>query len=265
MTIESLPLFSATRDWIDALSLAVSLVLMIVGIVGIFVALRTLRAVKRQADEMLDQAKQMGKQTKILEDSVAAAKVSAEAASKQIQMIEDKERARIRVEFDDLDLTPNLEKGPYFDAYLVRYKLVLDGLTQAYVVDAHCFAGIWVEGEKPQTQDERLYWTGMMIPEVITPAIGVVKSFTAIQEEGFSATIDAGDERIRLVREGKFHVYCEGSIIYKDVFDGVWETKFQRKWNYFIAASEAADRNRGRWQRCGGTNANGERRLGSGC
>jgi hypothetical protein len=65
LTIESLHLFSATRDCIDVLSLAVSFVLMIVGMVGIFVAMRTLKAVKRQADEMLDQANLMKEQTAV--------------------------------------------------------------------------------------------------------------------------------------------------------------------------------------------------------
>jgi hypothetical protein len=79
MTIESLHLFSATRDWIDVLSLAVSFVLMSVGIAGIFVALRTLRAVKRQADEMLDQANLMKEQTAVAEKSAKAALLNAQA------------------------------------------------------------------------------------------------------------------------------------------------------------------------------------------
>lgn len=79
MTIESLHLFSATRDWIDVLSLAVSFVLMVVGMVGIFVALRTLRAVKRQADEMLDQAALMKEQTAVAEKAAKAARLNAQA------------------------------------------------------------------------------------------------------------------------------------------------------------------------------------------
>jgi hypothetical protein len=52
---------------------------MIAGIVGIFVALRTLRAVKRQADEMLDQATLMKEQTAVAEKSANAALSTAQA------------------------------------------------------------------------------------------------------------------------------------------------------------------------------------------
>jgi hypothetical protein len=79
MTIEILPLFSATRDWIDVLSLSVSLILMIVGIVGIYAALKTLGAVKRQADEMRDQATLMKEQTAVAEKSAEAALLNAHA------------------------------------------------------------------------------------------------------------------------------------------------------------------------------------------
>jgi hypothetical protein len=72
-------MFSATRDWIDLLSLAVSFGLVIVGIVGIYVALKTLGTVKRQADEMFEQVILMKEQTAVAEKSAKAALLNAQA------------------------------------------------------------------------------------------------------------------------------------------------------------------------------------------
>jgi hypothetical protein len=55
-------------------------VLAIVALWAGIMALKTLRAIKQQADLMKAQADHMGEQTAILQDSVAAAKKSADAA-----------------------------------------------------------------------------------------------------------------------------------------------------------------------------------------
>jgi hypothetical protein len=223
--------------------------LVIVGIGGILAAIWTLRYIRRQADLM-------ELQTTILKDSVVAAQRSADIAHAQAQMIKDKERARLRIDFDDLDLTPSSEPGVYLGAYLVRYRLILDGSTQAYLHGGDCFAGIRVDGGKIKTRDERTYWIDMMAPDVITPERRVIEGFIPLLEEDFYSTIEDPDERIMSIREGKQHVYCEGWIVYQDVFGGQWEFGFQKKWAYFTASTEASVRLRGRWQNYVGAGTN---------
>jgi hypothetical protein len=210
---------------------------------------RTLAAVRRQSALMETQAE-------ILDKSVLAAQRSAEAANAQIQVVKDKERARVRIVFDDFDLSPSSESGPYRGAFLIRYRLILDGSTQAYIQSGECFAGIRVSEEKLKTRVERLCWLGMMIPDMITTEMREVKGFVALHEEGYVSTIDDSHERIRSVREGKSHVYCEGRVEYRDVFGGLWEIGLQKRWSYFLAALEPSDRLRGRWQSYVGIGSN---------
>ena len=79
VSVSSLPQISAARDWIDWLALLISTVLMIVGIVGIGAALKTLRAVKKQADLMTEQAALMKEQTAISDKAASAALLNAQA------------------------------------------------------------------------------------------------------------------------------------------------------------------------------------------
>ena len=77
------------QDGFDWVTLA-NYLLVVVGIAGILVAIWTLRYIRRQADLM-------ERQTKILEDSVAAAQKTADAATAQIEMVKSKERAQLRI------------------------------------------------------------------------------------------------------------------------------------------------------------------------
>jgi hypothetical protein len=79
VTINSLPAVSVTRDWLDWAAFVCSFVLTLVGIIGVAAALRTLNAVKKQADEMVHQAQLIGEQTAVAKDAADAAKLNAKA------------------------------------------------------------------------------------------------------------------------------------------------------------------------------------------
>ena len=79
VTVNSRPSISVTRDWVDFVALTFSGVLMVAGVWGIVVALRTLKMVKRQADEMMKQAALMKEQTAIAEKAANAALLNAQA------------------------------------------------------------------------------------------------------------------------------------------------------------------------------------------
>jgi hypothetical protein len=79
-----------------------------------------------------EQKAEMSIQTGVLKDSVAAAKDSAKAANDQIQMVKDKERARISVSVrdDEFEISPAYS----FDAIIIT--IANDGTTSAFNVRA---------------------------------------------------------------------------------------------------------------------------------
>lgn len=78
VSINSLPLVSVSRDRMDYIALLCSVVLVGVGIAGVLAALRTLNAVKAQAEEMKKQAAEMGEQTMIAQENAKAAYLNAQ-------------------------------------------------------------------------------------------------------------------------------------------------------------------------------------------
>jgi hypothetical protein len=79
VNVNSLPQLSYARDWIDGITLACSAVLTLAGVIGVIAALRTLRAVKQQADEMVHQAQLIQEQTAVAKHAADAALLNAKA------------------------------------------------------------------------------------------------------------------------------------------------------------------------------------------
>lgn len=79
VTVLSLPSVSISRDWIDVAALAISAALMIVGAIGVGAAIKTLKAVEKQAVEMVEQAKLMKEQTNVAKDAADAALLNAQS------------------------------------------------------------------------------------------------------------------------------------------------------------------------------------------
>jgi len=192
----------------------------------------------------------VGWQTKTLGKSVVAAQRAADAASAQIEMVKSKERARLRIELRELVLQKTAETT----GYSVDYEIVLDGNTQAYILEDACFAGIWPTHGKSK---ERMWWRAMEIPRVITPATTPVSSFTLVHADGLPPQIETDESLFQLVREGKRQIYCEGTIRYRNTYGDVWRLNFQRIWRYY-PMPEGYDLSGGRWEWCGNPKANGE-------
>ena len=105
----------------------------IVYITAIYVVISALMflAIKRQAGQMEAQTVLIGKQTDILDKSVAAAQRSADAAFAQMRLMKDKERARLSVSISADEFEVGVDD---FDAIIV--KVANDGLTSALNVIA---------------------------------------------------------------------------------------------------------------------------------
>jgi hypothetical protein len=79
VTVLSLPSISVNRDWIDLAAFAVSVILTVVGIVGVRAAVRTLKAVEKQTGQMIVQAALMKEQTAVAKQAADAALLNAQA------------------------------------------------------------------------------------------------------------------------------------------------------------------------------------------
>lgn len=208
-------------------------------------ALRSLRRIGRQADLM-------NRQNVVALAAAKAAQENAKTAADQIRMMKDKERGRLRLDFEDLDLT----RTPSINTVIVSFRICLDGSTQAYVLDAECFAGVFAKDEVPS---QRVWSPPMAIPPVVTPAMGPVNSFTLVHHGVNLWTLGLSEPTILSVQDSESRVCCEGHIRYRDVFGGTWRFNFKRRWEYFcepLPEDEAWQG--GQWEKYGGPEDNGE-------
>lgn len=228
------------------------------------------RTIKRQADIMDRQAreaKESSAQTfEVLKEqtdnalisakaatiSAIAADESAKASLAQIRMMKEKERGRLRLDFEDLDLT----RTPLINTVIVSFKICLDGSTQAYVLDSECFAGVFARDEIP---GQRVWSPPMTIPPVVTPAMGQVNSFTLVHKGINVLATGLGEPTIRSIQDSASRICCEGYIRYRDVFGETWRFNFKKRWEYF---SEPLPENEawqgGQWKNYGEPEDNGE-------
>jgi hypothetical protein len=98
--ISELPPVSVTRDWMDKTGWAFGAILVVVGIVGVCAAYRTLKAIERQARIMRSQTRHiarqalsMRRQTTHLRNSVIQARKGARAAKASADILANIERA----------------------------------------------------------------------------------------------------------------------------------------------------------------------------
>jgi hypothetical protein len=169
VTIQS----NAKRDFPDWVTFWVSFALAIVGFGGVGVGIFTVLYIKRQTFEMAyqrllmrrslstmrRQSALMEKQTEILDKSVAAAKTSADAANAQIQMVKDKERARVSVSMSDKEFV--LRRTYFFDKMTI--KIANDGTTSAFNVKAKGH----VTGQPSDNLPSMWIFLPLVVPNVI--------------------------------------------------------------------------------------------------
>jgi hypothetical protein len=224
------------------------------GVVGIVVAICTLKAIRKQADKIERQAgimdgqlTEMGNQTGILQKSVAAAeanaeaaKANAEAANRGIEIMIGKERARIRVEVVELELD---EPVTVFSIHQVKYKVFSYGIVPAFISESTARVEITDSQDPPDT----VLGLPASLPAVLHPSVEGIDKFAIL----FTALTK---ENISRIHEGKSFIHFRGSIKYGDVFASGRETRFKYVWKsagyspifasyrgYWIKAGEPQD------------------------
>jgi hypothetical protein len=181
-------------------------------------------------------------QARLTRKAVEAADVSAKAAKDNLELIISKERARLVVDLERLDLLPR------HGVYEVRFRISILGTTPALIVDTKCAAYIvpeeWVADE--ETADRSL------LPLRSVPSIVPADSEPI---EGFAIFLLASDEQsaafITDVNARKLFVGIRGFIIYRDVFDRERKTPFRYVWRPSLISGIG-----GEWMKCGSPEEN---------
>lgn len=181
---------------------------------------KTREDVHTQAEWMKTQAGHMKDQTKILGESVAAAQTSADAAKSQIQMVKDKERAQLRIEFEK----PNIMHSNLGKSLSIRYTVTLDGSTRATILQA------MIAARMSPPEEDRQCFAEMDIPRIILPGHTTISGYVQVSEDDVSHPPIRNEQVIESFKNSEAFIIVEGEIRYQDVFRDAWVSPFILRW-----------------------------------
>lgn len=255
--INKFPPVSVTKGWTDYTYWFFGLLLVVVGGLQVLLLHRTLGAIseqagtmkvqaqnmKDQAQTLKDQAQIMEQQSKATEEAAKAATLNAKAAFENIEMFISKERARLRVELDDLKLELEFDK-----VYIVKFKVLIHGATAAFITDARCVAS-WMPPANIDDPDVPIMYE-MRVPNSIAPNSDPIEDFTIWE--------DRSGDMVSEIKLDRAFVTVWGFIKYKDVFDRDRETRFRRAWKFSGPIPIGVSHRPGKWEKCGSEEDNKE-------
>jgi len=238
--IVSIPPVTTTRD---APSFILSLILAIIGIVGIIVAICTVKYIAAQARIMRHQSVILRHQTRATARAAKAAEDSVAAINKQADIMESQTRARLRITPQPLRLLPRLNGFTYF----ADFNMSIHGSTSAFTINSGCAA--YLRPEKlvgDPDADIPLMDDFPELPPEIAPQTKPLFEFAIFHHKAESA-----DEFITEIKNDRLFVELRGFVKYRDVFEKVRETRFRYAWKFsYFFPTDKPDRP-GDWERCG--------------
>jgi hypothetical protein len=204
VAISELPTVSVKSGWRDDLSLAFSCILMLAGVFGVCAAVKTLKQISTQAHWMKVQNRTTRRQLSVTQESV--------------QVVIDKERARIRVEVKE---NPNL--FPTDDESSLNelvYKVFCEGPTPAFIVNAYATLCTADTSDPPK----KAFKIPASFPTVLHPDREGIKQSAFIWQ--------VFDEDLGpMLNTHTLFLHFYGMIEYTDVFDKPRFTKFRYIWS----------------------------------
>jgi hypothetical protein len=189
-------------------------------------ALASATAANAQIQVMQSQAGQMEAQTKILGDSVAAAREGSDAARRAVEITILKERAMIRIEVAGLEVKL-LGKQSWVASVVVR--IFNFGATKAFPIDSHAVLAISSSNEKYVAK-----YSHPLIDEAIIAPTELPMEKTVV------TTTDINLDTIGTINSEQRFAHLYGSIGYSDVFGEKHRTSFRYLWKtngWLLAAS----------------------------
>lgn len=237
ITISKLPAVSVEKDWADYLAIASSLLLVIIGCAGVGYAVKTLKAISKQADLMEGQLKEM-------QAAGGQAAKQIAIAEENIKIIISKERARLRIEVDELVLP----KANQFFIISVKYKVRLHGPTDAVILNTIADA---VVSDSPEPPKDMALST-LYVPQIISALNSPAEAYQFV-----TPNPDIEKDIIAIKCKTRF-VHFWGLINYRDVFNNDWNTRFRFVWKYMAGVRADDGTGIGRWEKCGPPEDNSE-------
>jgi hypothetical protein len=170
-----------------------------------------------------------------------AAKDSARAADKNIELLISKERARLRIDMEPLNLSS--QQGL---PRTVNFKVSIYGPTAAYIVESSCVAYV-LPSDSINCEDpgSAVMLPFDSLPNVITPNSSPIEQFAFLIIEDEAALLPE-------IKSNRLLVGVRGFIKYRDVFDRDREIRFRYTWKYWTTGfygDKIADF--GYWEKCG--------------
>ena len=185
--------------------------------------------------------------------SVNAALLNVDVMKKQLDVAQQKERARLRVELTkDVDLT--LTDSP--DVILIDCKIHNYGGSSAFISFGlyKCWIGETSGPEEPQGGDASANVPEVLMPgESCDPAIALLDSKEVVDVAMWSTV----DPRVEGVRNGSHCIYLAGTIAYTNIFDETWVMKFRRRYTVHQYGAGLAQ---GVWSKYGAEDDNEEQK-----
>jgi hypothetical protein len=177
-----------------------------------------LRAMHEQVTQMSEQTALLREYVGHTETTAIAAKASADAARDSIELVVNKERARIRIgKPEPLVLTIRIPMS-------VEFRLFFYGSTPAFNVSSEV---ITVLSESRDSSQKEFF--GHSIHEL--PKVASASDFTATFNDLLFKPLPLDELTIERIRKGEACVHFSGWIKYLDFFDKPRETAFHYRWN----------------------------------
>jgi hypothetical protein len=240
---------------INIIGIVCTIALTGVGIYGIFIVLRTLGEMQRQREEMArqvqaamlqlrtmnEQLSEMSQQTASLKEYVDETKKIAKSTADSVQIIINKERARIRIEVSEDPILPDGDH-PINE---LKFKIFCDGSTPAFILKSSANLKV-TDSKNPSTPHPNNIPMGQL-PTVMHPGIEGMER-TAIIWQHFEQALEP-----QLLSE-KLFLHFYGVIEYTDAFEISRSTRFRYLWA--ISDSRFYGGRHGYWIKNGGEEEN---------
>lgn len=223
------------KDWWDKAAVIgawvlvdYTLLLVIAGSAGVFAAVKTLKAVERQATVMRGQIAEMSAQTEVLNKSVDVAQKNATAAEQNVAIFRSKERARIEVREPNgmAKLSPNILPR-------IIFIIELKGLTPPTIIDARAFAQLSESMEPPE-------FTGTFIPPIAEIKTLSLENRVVEASSWVLPQLSVTQEDIDCLEQGKKFIHFWGKIVYRDVFYDVFPEERITAFRYCFGYSQSS-------------------------
>jgi len=206
--------------------------LFIAGVAGITIAVCTLQNIAKQT-------RLLWIYTAATRRGVRAARKSAEAASDSIELIINKERARIRVEMDRHWV--EVCDADRIEYPKVTYRVEIYGPSSAFIEDAEASAYI---ADSADAQPPHPTNVPIGLPSVIKPDTPPISKDCYIFPK---MNLDQSD--VDAIHRGTSFLHFRGAIRYKDVFGKERSTTFKYMWRISEIFSDGTPW--GYWLKCG--------------